>query len=91
MSTVSIKASQVYTIEYRKQTVMLATKLSDNKEYTALLWKVGNKETSMFVLRTRYIVKHGLVKAVEAAVNAGKIPRDVQYFLRRLQSTLGSK
>lgn len=90
MAALTIKPSQVYTIEYRKSPVMLALNLSVCREFTALYWKVGDKDTEMFILRSRYIKKHGLIAAIEAAVSAGKMPKDVLFYVRRLQSTLGA-
>ena len=89
MANVSIKVDNAYSIEYRKQTVQLATKMDASRFHTMLLWKVGERETEAFVLRTKYIKKHGLLKAVEAAVNADKMPKDVLFYLRRLQETIG--
>lgn len=90
MNTVSIKAEQIHTITYNRKPVMIATKLDNSREHIALYWKVGDKDTELFILRARYVKKHGLIKAVEAAVKANKIKKDVLFYMRRLQSTLGA-
>lgn len=88
MTTIAIKPSAIYNIKYNRKCVSLATQLSTNREYLAIYWRVAEGEVNQFIVRSRYVKKHGLLATINAGVDKGKAPKQLLYYFTRLQREL---